>query len=176
MSIYNLPPLKQTPEKMTGEVTDARNHLGRESARRALVTDDLTAETDGRILYFPTHESLQEGINHIREVVLAEVDARLQEVEDKTVGIDRELIIQRDRLRAIQGYIDDLGFSGTPDMATRQFNGYSYSDVTRIIQALEEVRVSLLQVGCGIKEERTATLAEIEAIEQKDFELLQVGK
>jgi hypothetical protein len=177
MSIYNLPPLTQTPEHMPGEVAnvfDMTGLLGRESLGR--VVYNPTFDNDGDVLYFPTHESLQAACSYIRETELAEVEGSIDEAKESLARINTELAMLAARLLAIEGYLDDLGLTGTAGAATKRFNGYSYIDTARLIGALEEAKNSMFEETDSLYEKRRHVIAELEAIEQKDFELLQSGR
>ena len=165
--LHETPPQTQTSEQIpSGEFTDVAIRLGSDATRSALGAE---------ILYLPTHDSLQAGIDYKREE-LAKFDASIQEVNNTIAGIDAELFSQWDRLAAIKESIDDLGLSGSHDSASKRFNGYSYDDVNQRIHALVEDRINLLVVRWDNEADRSKIVEEIEAIEQKDFELLQAGK
>jgi len=177
MSIYNLPPLKQTFEHQSSKVDRVAHigdRLGRESARR--VIEDSPRLFEGEVIYFPTHESLEAAITYIREGELAKVDGEIEDTGNTLARIDNELAIQNDRLLAIKDYIDDLRLADTPGVAAKKFNGYSYNDTVLLIKALESAREDICEIADSLIEERCGVLAKLEAIEEQDFELLQAGR
>lgn len=178
MSIYNLPPQTQTHEQLPhGEinrVADIRERLGGEGAHRVVSIDDQPTGAD--IFYFPTHESLQAGISYIRDTEYAAVDRKLNEVNEEIAGVEEEIKCQFEHLRAIDECIDDLGLSSTLGSASRLFNGRNRTNTLRIVQALSEAKKDLRAVKQGLMEEQFTLVARIEGIEQKDMELLQLGK
>ena len=135
--LHDQPPLTQTSEPTSGEVTnvtDIHAQLGRKSTGEVIQSPN--SDIGGDILYFPTHESLLAAITHIREVELVQVDDGITEINAAMARIDNEIAVQKDHLLAIQGYIDDLGLTNDSDIASRRFNGHSQADTVRLIQSV----------------------------------------
>ncbi len=177
--LHDLPPQTQTSEQIpSGEFTDVsygHDRLGIEGTRRALAEEDWMPKTEVSIIDFPTHDSVQTGIDFVRTAELDQIAAKLSEINQEIARVDEELNLQNDHLRAVMECIDDLDLANDLNSDSKLFNGYSRVTTLQAIQTLEDEKSRLLEALAHSKKEQSVALAKIERLEKRDFKLLKMG-
>ena len=169
MSIYNLPPPIQTPERNQSRFdrNTYKARLAGASIKRAVQPDVRPAP----ISYFPTHETLRYRISEIHTVVEPRIAEELQEVVNKIKLVDKELVRQRQRQQIMLEAREDLGLFQQGVLSPHDTNGSG-----RLVLALQEARAELDIEYEEVRMKRVESGIELEKLEQMDFELLHKGQ
>lgn len=170
MSIYNLPPLTQTPE---------RNQSG--FSRRAIERRLANASVKGvlpqaeiipaPVTYLPTHDNLRYQINEIHTVIMPAIAEEFQEIARKVDFVNGELMRLAERQQILQETGEDLGLFRQSILPRNDTDGDGY-----LMSALREALVELDAEYEVVQAKRVEAVIELEQLEQMDFTLLQKGQ